>query len=363
MSLLSDALKARFAALDVHTAIHRHKQLSTTDELEQLSRSIRQADGRDTYGKGGAISEFEQQLCELFGKPDGLFLPTGTLAQCAAVKCYSESSGRNEIGLHPTSHLLIHEHMAIEHLWGLKAIEVGMPEDVLTAGDLSQLNPEKTAAIIVETPMREIGGVLPSWDELTEMRAWCDEYGVKMHLDGARIWQAEPYYERSLAEIAALFDSLYISFYKDLGGIFGAALLGTSEFIEQARIWARRAGGNPITLYPEVIAARSGLDKYLPKMPQLVDYTKQLAAALKLPDVDIIPEQPQVAMFHIRFRTNAETLAQKVISYAEKTGILVLPLPRDGDKQSCVCEISVGDQACAQLPSFWAEHLEICLHT
>jgi threonine aldolase len=182
-----------------------------------------------------------------------------------------------------------------------------------------------------------------------------------MHLDGARIWQTTEFYQHSLAEIASLFDSVYVSFYKDLGGIFGAALLGTAEFIEQARIWARRAGGNPITLYPEVIAARAGLLKYLSHMPQFVDYTKQVCAALRSAPLVILPEQPQVAMFHLRFNMNAESLAQKIVSYAERTGIVVLPLPRSGIGQSCICEISIGDRAIAHEPKFWAKHIQACL--
>jgi threonine aldolase len=154
--------------------------------------------------------------------------------------------------------------MAIEQLWSLNTIEMGRHQQVLTLDDVSQLNPDTTAAIIIETPMREIGGVLPSWEDLVSIRTWCQEHDIKMHLDGTRIWQTTEFYQRSLAQIASLFDSIYVSFYKGLGGIFGAALLGTAALIEQARIWACRAGGNPITLYPEVIAARAGLLKSIP---------------------------------------------------------------------------------------------------
>lgn len=363
MTLISAPLIKRFGELNARAKalIHRHRQPSMADELKQLSQSVTNNDSRDSYGKGGTISDFEQQLRQLFSCPDCLFLPTGTLAQCVALKCHSEQTGRSKVGLHPTSHLLLHEHMAVEQLWGLSATQMGVYHQVLTLQDLAGLNPETTAAIIVEVPMREIGGQLPTWDDLNAIRTWCEDKGIKMHLDGARIWQATEFYQRSLAEIAALFDSIYVSFYKDLGAISGAALLGSKEFIDQARIWVRRAGGNPITLYPEVIAARAGLDKYLTLMPRLVEYSKQLCEALSHAPLTLMPIRPEVAMFHIRFELDAETLASKIVNYAQRTGIVVLPLPRCGDQQSCICEITIGDSALLHTPCYWAKHIQACL--
>ncbi|WJG09913.1 beta-eliminating lyase-related protein [Aliiglaciecola sp. LCG003] len=363
MTLISDLLKTRFDELHAHAkaAIHRHQQLDMADELKLLSQSITSNDSRDSYGRGGIISDFEQQLSQLFSTQSCLFLPTGTLAQCAALKCYSQLTGRSYVGLHPTSHLLLHEHRAIEQLWGLNVAEMGTYNQVLTIDDFGKLDPATTAAIIIETPMREIGGQLPSWSDLTTIKAWCKEHGIKLHLDGARIWQTTEFYQRPLAEIASLFDSIYVSFYKDLGGISGAALLGSDKLIDQARVWARRAGGNPITLYPEVIAARAGLNKYLSAMPQFVDYTRQLCDALRCAPLSIVPANPQVAMFHLHFDMSAQDLAARIVSYAQHTGIIVLPLPRSGSKQTCVCEISIGDRAVVHQPNYWAEHIQACL--
>lgn len=209
--------------------------------------------------------------------------------------------------------------------------------------------------------MRELGGALPSWEELLAIRDWCHRHGVKMHLDGARVWQITASYARSLADIAALFDSVYVSFYKDLGGTFGAALLGKAELVAQAKVWARRAGGNPVTQYMEVLAAREGLAQFLPRMPQYVAYTQALAHALSSLAITLVPARPQAAMFHLHIDMPPETLAKKVVYYAEQTGVLVLPLPRSGDASSCVCEITVGNNAVSQSTEFWRTHLTACL--
>lgn len=66
--------------------------------------------------------------------------------------------------------------------------------------------------------------------------------GAAIHMDGARLWECTPYYARSPAAIAALFDTVYVSLYKGLGGLAGCCLAGAEEVIAEARIWRRRHG-------------------------------------------------------------------------------------------------------------------------
>jgi threonine aldolase len=359
MSQISACLKARFNnALQNSTAIlSRHPHLTMADELDSVIKAINECDVRDMYGSGGLVAEFEVELSELFEKSNCVFLPTGVLAQCAAMKCYSEDSGKSGIGLHPSSHLLLHEYMAIEALWGLTTVPTGEYNKVLSVDELTSLDPSSTCAIIIELPMREIGGVLPNWAQLLEMRRWCDKNDVKMHMDGARVWQITDHFDRSLAEIAALFDSVYVSFYKDLGAISGAALLGDNGFVKAARVWARRAGGNPITLYPEVISARKGLQNFLPKMSDYAKFSRSLAKQLSSAFITVIPEQPETSMFHLQMNMSPDKLAEKIVIYAERTGVMVLPLPRSGNKQESICEITIGDNALAHSTAYWTEHI------
>ena len=363
MNAVPEALRSRYAQLQkcADAIIHRHQQSSIKDELASLSDLAEDTDERDSYGKGGVLAQFESELQTLFGMPACVFLPTGTLAQCVAVKCYSEYSERSCVGLHPTSHLLLHEHSAIEALWGVSVQQFGQAHNVAKPEDVFTLQPETLAAIIVESPMREIGGAMPSLDTLRALRQWCDEHDVAMHLDGARIWQTISYYGDDLPAIARFFDSIYVSFYKDLGGIIGAALLGSETLISDAKIWVRRAGGNPITQYPEVLAARAGLRHHLPKMKAYVSYTEALSNALLKAGFTLIPPNPQAAMFHIALPVSAEILTTRLCDYAERTGIMPLPLPRSGTSDSCICEVSVGDMAVQHAPDFWVEHIRALL--
>ena len=88
---------------------------------------------------------------------------------------------------------------------------------------------EPVASLLLELPQRDLGGQLPTWDELVAQTAWAHEHGAAAHMDGARLWESAPFYGRSYAEISGLFDSIYVSFYKGIGALAGSALAGSAE--------------------------------------------------------------------------------------------------------------------------------------
>ena len=90
-----------------------------------------------------------------------------------------------------------------------------------------------------ELPLRDAGYLLPSWEELSELSQACRDRGVPLHLDGARLWESQPHLGAGLAEIAALSETVYVSFYKGLGGLAGAAVAGPVEVVSAARQWRR----------------------------------------------------------------------------------------------------------------------------
>ena len=93
------------------------------------------------------------------------------------------------------------------------------------AADLEEV-PGRLGAALVDLALRDAGCLLPSWDDLEfGLSSAARQRGVPLHLDGARLWESQPFYERSLAEVAGLFDSVYVSFYKGLGAQAGACVV------------------------------------------------------------------------------------------------------------------------------------------
>jgi threonine aldolase len=228
---------------------------------------------------------------------------------------------------------------------GLVAALVGDPNSLITLADLAQLR-EPVAALLLELPQREIGGRLPAWEDLVAQTGWARERGAAVHMDGARLWEAQPFYDRPHAEIAALFDTVYVSLYKGLMGIAGAVLAGEQDFIEHARLWRDRIGGNVARSWPLVYAAERGLAELLPRMGEFGDRARALAAALRrVPGVRVVPDPPQVNMFHLHLDADQQAVTVAVKRLRAETG-LALPryvwrLPTPGQ---CAMEVTVSEQ-------------------
>jgi threonine aldolase len=272
----------------------------------------------DRYGQGELIASFEHEIAALFGKAAAVFMPSGTMCQQIALRIWSERRGVRTVAFHPTCHLEIHENKGYELLHGLHGVLVGHPDRLITLEDLRALG-EPLGALLIELPQREIGGQLPSWDDLVALSFWARERSIPLHLDGARVWECKPFYGRTYAEIGALFDSIYVSFYKTLGGIAGAILAGPSDIIAQARIWQRRHGGNLVQLFPYVLAARKGFSERLHRMELYYRKAVEIAAALApIPQIAIVPERPHTNMMHLFIRGEQARLEAAALDIARE---------------------------------------------
>lgn len=305
----------------------------------------------DHYGRGLVLEELEKDLASRFDKPAALFLPTGTMAQQIALKLWSLQAGTPRVAVPLHSHLELHEHDAHAVLSGLEPVPVGQFERVVTAADLAALD-DPLAALLVELPAREIGGKLPTWDELELLVSEARARGVRLHLDGARCFEAAAGYGRSLAQLAALFDSVYVSLYKGIGGLAGAALLGDEDWIAEARIWKRRYGGDPITLLPFAASVHMRLDDRAEQMDAYVLRAKELARAFAVVDgVTVDPPEPHVNMMHLVIDAPREAVIAARDTVAEQRGLWVLHDPRDSSSRdpegSSRHELSVGDATLA----------------
>jgi threonine aldolase len=304
-----------------------HGRPSVRDRLAALADATGENERVDMYGSGERIERLEQQIAELLGKETAVFMPTGTMAQQIALRIWSERRGFRTVAFHPTCHLELHEQKGYQLLHGLHGRLVGDPNRLIALADLESIH-EPLAALLLELPQREIGGLLPEWDDIVAQAAWARERGIALHLDGARLWEAAPFYERSYAEIAGLFDSVYVSFYKGLGALAGAALAGDAELIAEARVWQRRHGGNVVTLHPFVVSAELALAERLSRIPAYRDHARALAAALATVDrIEIVPDPPQTPLFHILLRGERERLADAALSVAEERKVFLFADP------------------------------------
>jgi threonine aldolase len=282
------------------------------------------------------------------------------MAQQIALRVHCDRRGCHTVAFHPTCHLELHEHGAYAHLHGLKAELIGQRDRLIALDDLEALR-APIGALLIELPQREIGGRLPEWDDLAGQIQWARDSDIATHLDGARIWESAPYYDRSHAEIAELFDTVYVSLYKALGAFAGSVLAGPEDVISEARVWRQRHGGTLWNLFPFAASAQRGLDELLPQMPRFLDHARALAAALRqIPGLTLVPDPPQTPLFHIHVRGDVQTIRERAFHIAEEQRVWLFDtLAPSVIPDVSKVELSIGEPALEISPADAAEFFQM----
>jgi len=293
----------------------------------ELLRTIPPDVKQDRYGGGGVVTELEAEVAAVLGKPAALFLPSGTMAQQATLRVHADRTGRHGIVFHPACHLDWHEgrgYQRLHRMVGVPAGEIGTP---LTRSTLDGIN-ERPAALLIELPQRDLGGTLPPWYDLVAQVEWARERGAAAHMDGARLWEASAGYGRPPAEIAALFDTVYVSFYKGLGGITGCCVAGPADVVAEVSDWRTRHGGRLYGMWPYAASALTCLRSRLPSMPDYYKHTLAIAEALAdLPGVEVLPNPPQAPMMHLQIVVSRGGLESRALEIARRQKIWTFPRP------------------------------------
>lgn len=317
---------------------------SLRQEMLDLAEAIPPDLAPDRYGEGEVIHSLETEVAALLGKEAAVFMPSGTMAQQIALRIWSGRRGCPNVAFHPTCHMEIHEQKGYQVLHGLHGVLVGGANRLITLADLENVS-EPLAALLLELPQREIGGWLPAWEDLVAQTGWARQRGISLHMDGARLWESGPFYDRPYHEIAGLFDSVYVSFYKGLAGMTGAILAGNEDFIAEARVWQRRHGGNLFRLYPYVLTARRGLEQRLPRMAEYHRKALEIAEVLSaIPGIEVTPNPPHAHMMHVYLKGDKDRLEQAALEVSRRTGVWLfgslIPTALPGVQK---LELSAGD--------------------
>jgi threonine aldolase len=305
----------------------------------------------DRYGDGGVVCKLETEVAELLGKPAAVFVPTGTMAQQLVVRMHAERLGRRTVVYHPMCHLEQHEGRALERLQGLVGRPVGDPNRPLSVEALDTVS-ENPAALLIELPQRDLGGVQPDWAELQAQIEWARSRDAAVHLDGARLWESATGYERSPAEIVAGFDTVYVSFYKAIGALPGCCVAGDEAFVRELREWRQRMGGTQFGLWPNAASALTLLRQRLPLMPDYLAHARAIADAVR--DVDgvvVVPDPPQTSMLHLLLSASPDTIDTGIRALATDQSLWTFQRTMTtADPGVQRVELSVGDATLALEP-------------
>ncbi len=236
----------------------------------------------DYYSLGGAITELEQKFAGLIGKEAAMFVPTGTLANHLAIRKLAGSDRR--VLVQAESHLYNDSGDCAETLSGLNLVPIAVGRSTIELAEVRHWVERsaagrvgmKVGAISIESPVRRRDHERVDFDELARVCGFAREQGIRLHLDGARMFSLPLHSGKSVREYAALFDTVYVSLWKHFSGTSGAILAGDAAFIDGLFNMRRMFGGSLPHAWPQIALVAEYADRYE------ADYAKSWQAAEKL---------------------------------------------------------------------------------
>jgi threonine aldolase len=302
-----------------------------SDTVTRPSRAMREAMvsaevGDDVYGEDPTVTALEEEVAALLGKEAALFVPSGTMSNQIALLVQTRPG--DEVILGRAAHMAFYESGAGAALGGVQFASVGS-SGLFTAEEmLSAVKPERdyhprTRLVALENTHNSAGGrVFPERDVLA-IAAAARELGLKLHLDGARLWNAAVATGVAPARLAAPFDTVSVCFSKGLGAPVGSALVGTREAIRAARRFRKMLGGGMRQAGVLAAAALYALRHHRERLQLDHDHARLLAENLcGLPALETDPSAVETNIVLVRtLGESAESVAKRLAAVS----VLVAP--------------------------------------
>jgi len=312
--------------------------------------------GDDVYGEDPTVNELEAHVAELLGHEAGLFCPTGSMTNMLGVRALVAPGQellcdalahvvRAELGGHAVLGQVSTRtwHAERGRLDAQAALAMAVPD----AGPYMV----STAAIAVENTHNFGGGTIQPLEQLQRLKQGADEIGVKVHLDGARLWNAHVATGVPLTTYGALADTVSVCLSKGLGAPIGSVLVSTAERIAQARVWRKRYGGGMRQVGVLAAAGRYALDHHLVRLADDHARARRLADAVAAVRPDLV--DPDTV------ETNIVVLdglaAADVAAAARDEGVLVSVL--GPHRVRLVTHLDVDDDGCERAAEVLAKVL------
>ncbi len=297
---------------------------TVTKPTPEMRRAMAEAEvGDDVYGEDPTVNKLQDRAAEIFGREAALFVPSGTMGNQVAIKCWTHHG--NEVICEEAGHIYNYEMAAMSALSGCIARVIRGQDGILTWDMIEpQIRPKiyyraQTGLISLENTHNLAGGTIYPQKIADEICDKAHERGIPMHLDGARIFNAAVAQGKSVRELSHKFDSVMFCLSKGLGAPVGSMLVGSREFIEKARVYRKMFGGG---MRQAGVLAAAGLIA-LEKMPQRLvkDHAnaKRLAEGLAaIPGIRVEPEKVVTNIVIFDVKETGKTAAQVSAALKER---------------------------------------------
>jgi threonine aldolase len=285
----------------------------------------------DSYSLGGIVEELEAQCARVLGKERAIFMPTGTLANHMAVRALA--NGASRVIVQEQSHFYQDEGDCAQTLSNLTLMPLAPGRATFTADDVQHLLDQtkgarvvsRVSVIAVETPVRRRQGEHFDAAELGKIVTLARREGIRLHLDGARLFLQAAYTGESVADYAKPFDTVYVSLYKYFNAASGAILAGPRDLIDGMYHGRRMFGGGLNMAWPFAVVALHYLDGFSERYGRAVRISEEWIRGLQQNDAFTIDRiQSGTNLFRLRVRRTDPVAFQKRLA---ARGVM-LPAPQ-----------------------------------
>ncbi len=258
--------------------------------------------GDDVYGEDPTVNALQGRLAHELGFADALFLPSGTQSNLCALLAHCQRGDEYLVGME--AHTYKYEGGGAAVLGSIQpqpiaqAADGTLPLDALRAA-IKPIDPHfaRTRLLCLENTWH--GRPLPL-DYLAQARSFCDEHGLALHLDGARLYNAAVASQVSARTIAQHFDSVSVCFSKGLGAPVGSVLVGTCELIDSARRWRKVTGGGMRQSGMLAAACLHALDHHVERLAEDHARAVRLAEGLRsLPGLRVLGQHSNMVFIEV----------------------------------------------------------------
>ena len=289
-----------------------------TDEMRQAMYEASLGD--DVFGEDPAVNHLEELAAQVTGKEAALFTASGTMANLITVLVHTHPS--NEIIVGSESHMFWYEVGGASALGGVMirtipnenngCIDLDMVEQAIRSENIHY--PE-TSLLCLENTHNRCGGTVITTEYTNAFARLAHKYGLKVHLDGARIFNAAVALDIPVTELTGPVDSICFCVSKGLSAPVGSLLCGTKDFIQRARKWRKMVGGGMRQAGVIAAAGVIGVQKMVPRLAQDHANARRLAYGLAdIPGIVVNPEmiQTNIVNFDVPSKTTADEFAQQM---------------------------------------------------
>lgn len=242
---------------------------------------------RDSYSNGGVVEVLEEQFARVLGKERAVFMPTGTLANHLAVRTLAGPGGGRAI-LQAEAHLYNDSGDCVQTLSAIPLIPLAPGSATFTLEQVKEIV-ERTrggrvsrpvAVISIETPVRRRSGETFDQAELDRITAYAREEGIRLHLDGARLFLQSAYTGTDVATLSRPFDTVYVSLYKYFNAASGAILAGPAALLDDMFHARRMFGSGLPAAWPFAAVALNYLPGFIDRFTAAVRTSESLVTEL-----------------------------------------------------------------------------------